>query len=129
MATAKTKARATPRFGREILDAIADVGETREFRFVLRRVKLVDGQLHQLRKLGTVKVKWDPAVQSFAVFDTKFLFAAQGESPQGALREYLDQWGKKVDWLTRHEAELGQSLQEELQQLRQLLSLTTPPAA
>lgn len=125
----KTKARTTPRFGPEILDAIADVGETKEFRFVLRRVKLVDGQMRQLSKLVTVKVKWDPAVQNFAVFDTRFLFAAQGESPQEALREYLNQWGEKIDWLTRHEAELSQSLQAELQQLRQLLSLTTPHAA
>ena len=127
--TVKAKSKQPGAFGPDILAQMAAVGDATEVRFRLRRVKLADGEYHPLTKALTVRVKWDDAVGYFVAFDTRHLFAEDGDTAAEALEGYLDDWGEKLDWLTQHEAELGKPLQQELQMLRKLLSLASPNAA
>lgn len=123
MATAKVKSAPARSFGPKVLDAISAVGETNEVCFVLRQVKLSDGRFHTLMKRVTVRVKWSPDVQCFVAFDTKYRFATQARSAVKAVEEYLQQWPRKLDDLVQHEAELGKGPQQDLHDLRDLLSL------
>ena len=61
MATTKAKPKAG--FTADVLEALKQMGETRELRFKLRQIKLSNGKYHKLTRPLIVRVKWSVAVQ------------------------------------------------------------------
>ncbi|GEM_PF-4782294 len=102
-------------------DALSAVGDLTEARFTLRRVRLADGEYHDLTRPVTVRVLWDPAVEYWVAVDNKHIGVGAGDTPAAALQEYLDEWREKLVWLTEHETILGKALLQDLAQLRRLL--------
>ncbi|MEK7215102.1 MAG: hypothetical protein AAB289_05875 [Chloroflexota bacterium] len=135
MAT-KTAAPTKPRAKRRpalldngLLAALREAGEVDEVRFELKRVRLADGEYHELVKPVQVKLQWDKQVGYFIATDNKTTHWGEGDTAIEALSDYLNDWKCRLESLEDEEAVLGKALLQDLALLRRLLGIPTRHAS
>lgn len=113
---------------RDLLAALSEVGEVDEVRFELKRVKLADGAYHELVKPVQVRVQWDKEVSYFIATDNKTTHWGEGDTPAGALSDYLNDWPLWLGFFEKEEAVLGKGPLKQFGLLRTLLGQSKPRA-